>query len=99
MKSSTYIHLPDIVREKAERLVDAGMFGNMSELIREAVRHFVEEKKLSDMELAIELYKKDKISLGKAAAKLPRPLPRNGKRCQSSKVARAAASRPSQARS
>ncbi|MCI0503609.1 UPF0175 family protein [Candidatus Micrarchaeota archaeon] len=68
MKSSTYIHLPDIVREKAEMLVEAGMFGNMSELIREAVRHLVEEKKLSDLDLAIELYKKDKVSLGKAAA-------------------------------
>ncbi len=68
MKSTTYIHLPDMVREKAEMLVDAGLYGNMSELIREAVRSYIDEKKISNLDIAIELYKKDKISLGKAAA-------------------------------
>ncbi len=68
MKNTTYIHLPNIVREKAEMLVDAGLYGNMSELIREAVRTYIEEQKITNIDLAVELYKKEKISLGKAAA-------------------------------
>lgn len=68
MKNMTYIHLPNMVREKAEMLVDAGLYGNMSELIREAVRNYVDGQKISVVDLAIELYKKEKISLGKAAA-------------------------------
>jgi len=68
MKNTTYIHLPEVVKEKAERLVDAGLYGNMSELIREAVRQYVEQQKMSAIDLAVELYKKEKVSLGKAAA-------------------------------
>ncbi|OIO21624.1 hypothetical protein AUJ17_01590 [Candidatus Micrarchaeota archaeon CG1_02_47_40] len=68
MKNTTYIHLPDLVKERAERLVDVGLFGNMSELIREAVRQLVEGQKMSKEDIAIELYKKEKVSLGKAAA-------------------------------
>lgn len=68
MKNTTYIHIPSIVREKAEMLVEAGLYGNMSELIREAVRRYVEEQKISATDLAVELYKKEKVSLGKAAA-------------------------------
>ncbi len=68
MRNATYIHLPDMVRQKAELLVDAGLYGNMSELIREAVRQYVETQKTSSLDLAIELYKKEKVSLGKAAA-------------------------------
>ena len=68
MKNTTYIHLPNIVKEKAEMLVDAGLYGNMSELIREAVRNYIEQQKISAVDLAVELYKKEKVSLGKAAA-------------------------------
>lgn len=68
MKNTTYIHLPGIVKERAEMLVDAGLYGNMSELIREAVRQYVEQQKINNTDLAIELYKKEKVSLGKAAA-------------------------------
>ncbi len=68
MKNMTYIHLPSIVKERAEMLVDAGLYGNMSELIREAVRNYVDSQKINNIDLAIELYKKEKISLGKAAA-------------------------------
>ena len=68
MKNATYIHLPDIVKDKAEMLVEAGLYGNMSELIREAVRTYVGQQKLSPIDLAVELYKKEKVSLGKAAA-------------------------------
>lgn len=68
MKTTTYIHLPNIVREKAEMLVEAGLYGNMSELIREAVRQYVENQRLSSVDIAVELYKKEKVSLGKAAA-------------------------------
>jgi len=68
MKNTTYIHLPDKIREEAEMLVEAGLYGNMSELIREAVRHHIEGQKMSRVDLAVELYRKEKISLGKAAA-------------------------------
>jgi predicted HTH domain antitoxin len=49
-------------------LVDAGLYGNMSELIREAVRTYIGQQKITNVDLAVELYKKEKISLGKAAA-------------------------------
>ncbi|OIO22683.1 hypothetical protein AUJ65_05740 [Candidatus Micrarchaeota archaeon CG1_02_51_15] len=68
MGESTYIHLPEMVRRDAQMLVDAGAFGNLSELIREAVRQFVASHKPSNLELAVELYRQDKVSLGKAAA-------------------------------
>ncbi len=68
MKNTTYIHLPDLVRGRAEQLVDAGLYGNMSELIREAVRQLIEKQTVSQLDIAIELYKKEKVSLGKAAA-------------------------------
>ncbi len=68
MKSTTYISLPQVVRQRAELLVDAGLYGNMSEFIREAVRHFLEEQKIHPTDLAVELYKKERVSLGKAAA-------------------------------
>lgn len=68
MKNTTYIHLPNIVKEKAEMLVEAGLYGNMSELIREAVRSYIEKQSMSAIDLAVELYKKEKVSLGKAAA-------------------------------
>ncbi|HIH22096.1 TPA: hypothetical protein HA238_00025 [Candidatus Micrarchaeota archaeon] len=68
MKDTTYIHLPGMVREKAEMLVDAGIYGNLSELIREAVRQYIEMQKISNIDLAVELYKREKVSLGRAAA-------------------------------
>lgn len=49
-------------------LVDAGLYGNLSELIREAVRQYLEAQKISNIDLAVELYKREKVSLGRAAA-------------------------------
>ncbi len=68
MKNTTYISLPEVVRQQAELLIDAGVYSNMSEFIREAVRRYVQEQKISPVDLAIELYKREKVSLGKAAA-------------------------------
>ncbi|MFH0713293.1 MAG: UPF0175 family protein [Candidatus Micrarchaeota archaeon] len=67
MKNTTYISLPDVVRQQAQLLIDAGLYSNMSEFIREAVRRYVQEQKITNVELAVELYEREKVSLGKAA--------------------------------
>lgn len=67
MSKAIYLKLPERVKEEADLYVMSGYFDNRSELIREAMREFLEKLKQNGMNIAIDLYRKEKVSLGKAA--------------------------------
>ncbi len=67
MSEAIYLKLPEKIKEEADLYVMSGYFDNRSEFIREAVREFLEKLEENRMNIAIELYRKEKISLGKAA--------------------------------
>lgn len=61
------LKLPDMLQKEMDLHVMGGYFGNRSEFIREAIREFLSKLEGNKIEIAVELYRKDKISLGKAA--------------------------------
>ena len=67
MSDGIYLKLPEMLRKEVDLYVKSGYFENRSELIREAIREFLEKLKHSGMNVAIELYRKGDISLGRAA--------------------------------
>ncbi len=67
MSEAIYLKLPEKIKEDADLYVMSGYFDNRSEFIREAIREFLEKLEQNRMNIAIDLYRKEKISLGKAA--------------------------------
>jgi len=67
MSEAIYLKLPKVLKEDADIYVKGGYFGNRSELIREAIREFLTKLEKNRMNIAIDLYRNGKISLGKAA--------------------------------
>ncbi|VVB54230.1 Uncharacterised protein [uncultured archaeon] len=51
---------------KIKQLIDAGLYGNMAEAVRDALRHMLRE--YDEKEIAVGLYRQGKVSLAKAAA-------------------------------
>jgi predicted HTH domain antitoxin len=50
---------------KIKRLIDAGLYGNTAEAVRDALRHMLRE--YDEKEIAVGLYRQGKVSLAKAA--------------------------------
>jgi len=50
---------------KIKRLIEAGLYGNIAEAVRDALRHMLRE--YDDKEIAAGLYRQEKVSLAKAA--------------------------------
>lgn len=67
MSEPIYVKIPDRIKEGADLYVSSGYFDNRSELIREALREFLEKLGKNNVEIAVGLYRKGEISLGKAA--------------------------------
>ncbi|MBN2251030.1 MAG: UPF0175 family protein [Candidatus Altiarchaeota archaeon] len=67
MSEGVFIKIPSKLKEEADLYVESGYFENRSELIREAVREFLEKLDKRKTELAIGLYRQGRISLGRAA--------------------------------
>lgn len=67
MSDYVSINIPPVLRNEADLYVQGGYFTDRSELIRAAIREYLD--KLSDkrVEIAIQLYKEEKVSLGGAA--------------------------------
>lgn len=59
--------IPKIYEEEIEGVIEAGYYSNKSEVVREALRLFFEKKQNLKIAGAIELYKKGKVSLARAA--------------------------------
>ncbi|MBM3309365.1 MAG: hypothetical protein FJY77_03840 [Candidatus Altiarchaeales archaeon] len=67
MSEPIYIKIPERIKEEADLYVKSGFFDNRSELIREALREYLEGLRKKNLEMSVELYRKGDISLGKAA--------------------------------
>ncbi|MFO7992028.1 MAG: UPF0175 family protein [Thermoplasmata archaeon] len=61
------ISLPRKLSEEIDALIDSGYYDNRSELVRDAIRLFFAQKSEIRMVSAIELYKKGKITISRAA--------------------------------
>lgn len=59
--------IPKIYEEEIEGVIDAGYYSNKSEVVRDALRLFFEQKQMLRVMAAIELFKKRKVSLARAA--------------------------------
>ncbi len=46
-------------------MIDVGLYGSIAEAVRDALRHMLRE--YDEKEIAVELYRQEKISLAKAA--------------------------------
>jgi predicted HTH domain antitoxin len=51
---------------RIKRLIEAGIYGNTAEAVRDALRHMLRE--YDEKEIAVELYRQEKVSLAKAAS-------------------------------
>jgi Arc/MetJ-type ribon-helix-helix transcriptional regulator len=67
MSENILVRVPDMLREEADLYVESGFFESRSELIREAMREFLEKLDKEKEGLAVDLYRKGKISLSRAA--------------------------------
>lgn len=57
----------DVLREGMEGLIKAGYYKNREALLEEAFRTMIEVKPSVRLEMAVELYKSEKISMSRAA--------------------------------
>jgi len=61
------ITLSEKLSEELDALIESGYYDNRSELIREALRYFLSQKPEMRLVVSIELYKKGKITISRAA--------------------------------
>src|SRR3989338_5979922 len=61
------ISLPKVLKEEVNAIVESGRYENKSELLREAIRAYIRERKELRLSAASYLYKTGAISLGKAS--------------------------------
>ena len=59
--------IPQIYEEEIEGAIEAGYYSNKSEVVRDALRLFFESKQQLRVAAAIEMYKKDKVTLSRGA--------------------------------
>ena len=59
--------IPKIYDQEIKAVIDAGYYSNKSEVVRDALRNFFEEKKQLRIAAAVEMYKKNEVTLSKAA--------------------------------
>lgn len=59
--------IPAIYEEEIEGVIEAGYYSNKSEVVRDALRLFFEQKQMLRIYASIEMFKKGKISLARAA--------------------------------
>ena len=64
-KMPTTVEIKGQFEDKIKRLIDVGLYSSVAEVVRDAVRHMMKE--YDEKELAVELYKQEKVSLAKAA--------------------------------
>lgn len=61
------VHLPKLLEEEADFYIKAGFYSSRAELIREAVRYYLQHVLKVNVDIAVGLYSKGEISLGKSA--------------------------------
>ncbi len=60
-------NLPELVKKEIDALVKAGYYSSKSDVVKDALRTFLDSKKNLRIAAAVELYKEGEITLGKAA--------------------------------
>jgi len=60
-------NLPEIVKMEIDALVRAGYYSSKSDVVKDALRTFLDKKENMRVAAAAELYKQSEVSLGKAA--------------------------------
>jgi len=60
-------NLPELMKKEIDALVKAGYYSSKSDVVKDALRIFLYEKKSLRIAAAIELYKNGEVTLGKAA--------------------------------
>lgn len=63
----TSYSIPEVYEQEIEGVIKAGYYSNKSEVVREALRDFFERKKQLRISAGIELYKRGKVTLSRAA--------------------------------
>jgi len=66
-RKKTTISLAPIESDEIESLVEEGAFTSKSDVLRTAFREMLEEKPRYKVDIAVNLYKKEKITEGRAA--------------------------------
>ncbi len=61
------INIPPVLRNEADLYVQGGYFTDRSEFIRAAIREYLDKLSTKRVDIAIQLYKEEKVSLGGAA--------------------------------
>lgn len=59
--------LPKLMEDEIEALIDAGYYSSKSDVVKDAIREMLEKNKNLRIAAAIEMYKRGKISIGRAA--------------------------------
>ena len=59
--------IPQIYEEEIDGVIEAGYYSNKSEVVRDALRLLFESKQNLRIAAAVELYKKKKVTLARAA--------------------------------
>ena len=62
---STTVEIKGELELYLRQLIDAGLYNNVAEAVRDSIRHLMKE--YDNKEIAVTLYKVEKISLAKAA--------------------------------
>ncbi len=62
-------NLSEIDKKKIDALVRSGFYSSKSDVVRDALRCLLENKKTSSVVAAVKIYKSGKVSLGKASEK------------------------------
>ena len=66
-KMPSSYNIPDLMKKDIEALVKSGYYSSKSDVVKDALRNFLETKPNLRLSAAVELYKDKKLSLGKAA--------------------------------
>jgi len=60
-------NLPELVKKEIEALVKSGYYSSKSDVVKDALRYMLDNKKNLRLAASVELYKSGEVSLGKAA--------------------------------
>lgn len=66
-RKTTSFSLPPMMKEEIGALLESGEYSSKSDIVRDAFRTFLENKPDKRILIAVELYKKEKVSLTRAA--------------------------------
>lgn len=60
-------NLPELVKKEVDALVKSGYYSSKSDVVKDALRYMLDNRKNLRVAAAIELYRSGEVSLGKAA--------------------------------